>query len=146
MNADAPTTEKQRSSAKGPILDTDNKKTILIVEDDRLLSGVLKNKLTLVGLSVLTASDGVEGLKMSITKRPDLILLDIIMPKMNGIDMLKKLREDAWGKTVPVVLLTNDDNPDHAKETLQDNATDYLIKTDWDINAVIERIKEILRL
>jgi two-component system alkaline phosphatase synthesis response regulator PhoP len=137
MNTDVPTTEKKKSLYK---------KTILIIEDDRLLSGVLKNKLTHAGFSVLTASDGEEGLEMSITKKPDLILLDIIMPKMNGIDMLKKLREDAWGKSVPVLLLTNDDNPEHVKETLQDNATDYLIKTDWDINAVIERITETLRL
>ena len=119
---------------------------MLIIEDNNALLNVLQDKLTLEDFSVLVAKDGEDGLKIALKNRPDLILLDIIMPKMNGVDMLKKLREDRWGKTVPVLLLTNDSNPEHMMETLKVNASDYLIKSDWELEDVIKKIKETLRL
>lgn len=121
-------------------------KKILLVEDDNSLRNVLKDKLEYVGFSVGTATDGAEGLKVSLKEKPDLILLDVIMPKMNGMEMLKELRQDSWGKAVPVILLSNDDDPSHIRETLKDNATDYLVKADWELNDVIRKIKNTLGL
>ena len=121
-------------------MDIDQKKKILIVDDDGSLRSVLKDKISHEGFTALTANDGEEGLKVGIKEKPDLILLDVIMPKVNGIKMLKKLREDAWGKTVPVLLLSNDDDPEHIRETLKDNATDYLIKSDWELEDIIKKI------
>jgi len=123
-----------------------NDKNPYIVEDDETLRKILKDKLTQEGFSVLTAKDGEEGLKASFKSNPDLILLDIVMPKMDGVDMLKKLREDGWGSKVPVLLLTNDSNPEHIKETLKADATDYLVKSDWKLEDVIKKIKETLKL
>ena len=123
---------------------TDQKKKILIVEDDRSLRHALEEALGREDLTTLVAKDGEEGLAVSLKSHPDLILLDIIMPKMNGVKMLKKLREDIWGKTVPVLLLTNDADPEHMRETLKDNATDYLIKSDWEIEDVVKKLKTTL--
>jgi DNA-binding response OmpR family regulator len=127
-------------------MDIDQKKKILIVDDDGSLRNVLKDKINHEGFTALTAGDGEEGLKIGIKEKPDLILLDVIMPKINGIKMLKKLREDEWGEHVPVLLLSNDDDPEHIRETLKDNATDYLIKSDWELEDIIKKIKETLRL
>jgi two-component system response regulator MprA len=114
---------------------------ILIVEDDLALSGALENKLVAEKFKVLTAKDGHEGLESALKNKPDLILLDLIMPRMNGIEMLRKLREGKWGRTVPVLVLTNDDNPESMHQSLKDNAIDYLIKADWDLENVIKKIK-----
>lgn len=127
-------------------MDIDQKRKILIVDDDDSLRNALKDKINQEGFDALTASDGEEGLKIGIKEKPDLILLDVFMPKINGIKMLKKLREDEWGEHVPVLLLSNDDDPEHIRETLKDNATDYLIKSDWGLEDIIKKIKETLRL
>lgn len=127
-------------------MNINKKKKILIVEDNVALTNVLKDKLTHENFYTLTARNGEEGLKIAIKKRPDIILLDVIMPKMNGLTMLKKLREDVWGKNVPIIVLSNDDNPEHISETLKDNAFDYLIKADWKLDDIVKKIKETLRL
>lgn len=127
-------------------MDKDSKKKILIIEDDRSLSHALEEIINRSGFTALLAKDGVEGLESAFKNHPDLILLDIIMPKMNGVKMLKSLRSKAWGKTVPVFLLTNDTDPDHMREVLKDNATDYLVKSDWEIEEVVKKIKSTLRL
>ena len=127
-------------------MNLNTKKKVLVVEDDKALRNVLKDKLSHEDFSVLVAKDGEEGLVIGIKEKPDLILLDVIMPKMDGIKMLKKLRENTWGKTVQVLLFSNDDDPEHIKETLIDNATDYLIKSDWKLEDVIKKINETLKL
>ena len=119
---------------------------ILIIEDDVVLKKILEDKLTQKKFSVLTAQNGEEGLKMALKNKPDLILLDILMPKMNGVDMLKKLRQDKWGKIVSVLLLTNDSDPEHMREVLRANADDYLIKSDWGLDDIVEKIKKTLKL
>jgi DNA-binding response OmpR family regulator len=123
-------------------MDIDQKKKILIVDDDGSLRNALKDKINHEGFTALMAGDGEEGLKVGIKEKPDLILLDVIMPKINGIKMLEKLREDKWGEHVPVLLLSNDDDPEHIRETLKDNATDYLIKSDWELKDVVKKVKE----
>lgn len=121
-------------------------KKILIVEDDAALQGALKAKLTNEGFNAITASDGAEGLMAAMNEHPDLILLDIIMPKMDGITMMKKLREDAWGKSAKIIFLTNLSDPSMVMEALHEGAFDFLVKTDWKIDSVTDKVYSTLGL
>ena len=124
---------------------TEKKNSVLIVEDDISLRDLIRFKLMREGFITLMAKDGVEGLEVALKNKPDMILLDILMPKMNGIQMLKKLRTDSWGKNVPVLVLTNVTDPEDMSEALKENAVDYLTKSDWNLNSVIALIKTRIR-
>jgi len=122
----------------------ENRKIILIVEDEVTLRNALRDKLTHEGFGVLEAKDGEEGLEVALRDHPDLILLDIIMPKMDGMTVLKKLREDTWGKTVKVIILTNLSSDVKIGEAVILGSFEYLIKTDWKIEDVITKVRETL--
>jgi len=115
-------------------------KKILIVEDDSVLSWVLIKKFNKEGFDVLRAKNGEEGLDVALKEHPDLILLDIIMPKMDGITVLKRLRVHQWGSSVPVILLTNLSSVTVDQE-VQDDVSEYLVKADWDIGEVVKKVK-----
>jgi DNA-binding response OmpR family regulator len=122
----------------------ENKKKILIVEDESSLRNALRDKLMLEGFIALEAKDGEEGLEVALRDHPDLILLDIIMPKMDGLTMLKKLREDVWGKNTKVILLTNLSDNERVSEALLQGSYDYLVKSDWKIGDVVAKIRSRL--
>jgi two-component system response regulator MprA len=125
-----------------------NKQRILIVEDDLPVLNALADKLTREGFGVLQAKDGEEGLSMANLEHPDLILLDIVMPKMDGLTMMKKLRAtSAWGKSVPIILLTSltPDEERINKSIAEDEPSFYLIKTNWSMSDVVERVRESLK-
>ena len=117
-------------------------KKILLVEDEKELADVITLQLKENGFDVEVAYDGIEGLEKALDYRPDLILLDIIMPKMDGMTMLKKLRKDHWGAGVKVILLTNLDDNTRVAEAVKQHSFDYLVKADWNIKDVIKLIKE----
>lgn len=119
-------------------------KKVLIVEDEESLLEVISQKLSSEGLFVLKAKDGVEGLAMSLKHHPDMILLDILMPKMNGIEMLKHVRRDPWGKTAKVMLLTNLSAAEKSAEASETGVSDYLVKTDWKLADVAKKVKRRL--
>lgn len=119
----------------------ENKKKILIVEDETSLRNALRDKLMLEGFIVLEAKNGEEGLDVALRDHPDLILLDIIMPKMDGLTMLKKLREDVWGKNTKVILLTNLNDNEKVSEALLQGSYDYLVKSDWKIEDVVTKVR-----
>ncbi len=126
---------------------TQEKRTILIVEDDSALRNALHDKLTIEGLSPVEARNGQEGLQFAKRDKPDLILLDILMPEMDGLAMMKKLRgESEWGKQVPIILLTNltSDNEEITKAIAEGEPAYYLIKSDWSIDDIVGKIKERL--
>lgn len=116
-------------------------KKILIVEDDKLLLEVLKKRFIEEKFRVLEAINGEDGLKKAIDNRPDIILLDIIMPVMDGMTMLEKLREDEWGKNVEVIILTNLSDVSRVQESLSKGVYDYLVKSDWRLDDLIKRVK-----
>ena len=118
-------------------------KKVLVVEDDIILASTIADNLTQASFDAIRASDGEEGLALALEKKPDLILLDIILPKMDGITLLKKLRQDAWGKSVPVVVLTNLNSAKDIAEAVE-WAQDYLVKSDGKIEDVIKRVKDRL--
>lgn len=119
---------------------------ILIVEDEISLLAALTDKFTREGYEVITSINGKDGLKSALGNHPDIILLDIVMPVMDGITMLHKLREDDWGKNVKVILLTNLSNPQPGKvtQTLLKSASGYLVKSDWKIMNVVNQVNKLL--
>ncbi len=122
------------------------KKTILIVEDESAIRNVLIDKFSSKDFIAIGARNGEEGLEVALDKHPDLILLDVIMPKMDGMTMLSKLREDTWGEKVKVILLTNLNDPEKTLEAMKNGAYDYLVKSDWKIDDVVDKVKERLDL
>ncbi len=123
----------------------ENKKKILIVEDEESLAGALTLKLD-DNFEVLAAKNGEDGLAVALKAHPDLILLDIVMPKMDGIEMLKKLRADEWGKKVEVIVLTNLSDNEKVAEVLDNEAFEYLVKTDTKLEDVVTKIKTKLKV
>lgn len=123
------------------------KKKILIVDDDQVLLRALTDTFTRAGYFVNQATDGKEALESALAGRPDLILLDIYMPGMDGLTMMKKLRaEGPWGKHVPIILLTNLSADD---ERIYDSIAKsepvfYLVKANWNISDVVEKVNETL--
>ena len=123
-------------------------KKILIVEDEVTLSKVLSDALVVDGFDVIRAMDGEAGLKSALENKPDLILLDIVMPKMDGLSVLDALRKSGeWGKTVPIVMLTNLNADDRVMDSVVKNEPSYYLeKTDWNIQDVMEKVRERLGL
>lgn len=119
---------------------------ILIVEDEASMLNLLNDTLIQNGFQTLKAKNGQEGLKMALEKHPSLIVLDIFMPKMDGLTLMDKLRQDEWGKNVPIVVLSNI-SPD-TDETLQAIVTNqpayYLMKSDNQLSDIVEKVKEVL--
>ena len=120
------------------------KKKILIVEDEKTLLKALRERFMMEGYDVYTAGDGAVALEVALTEHPNIILLDIVMPIMDGLSTLKKLRADVWGKDVPVVLLTNLNMADKVAEALDKGAFDYLVKSDWSLDDVVKKVAEKL--
>lgn len=119
-------------------------KKILIVEDEPPLRNALRDKLSRENFAVLEAKNGEEGLEIALRERPDLILLDIIMPVMDGITMLKKLRGDDWGKNAKVIMLTNLSDDESLANAIAQGSHEYLVKSDWKIEDVVAKIRERL--
>jgi len=120
------------------------KKTVLIIEDEYPILEALRLKLEDEGYELFTAPDGSAGLDIALREKPDLILLDIIMPKVDGISMLRKLREDEWGKRAKVLILTNLTDNEKIAQAAELDAGEYLVKTDWKINDIAAKIKQKL--
>lgn len=118
---------------------------ILIVDDDELMVNMYQGKFSDDGFDVEVAFDGSMGLKKTLTFKPDLILLDIMMPKVNGLEMLKKLKSTALTKKIPVILLTNVGGGDEDVERgLGLGAVAYMVKAHFDAKDVVKKVKEIL--
>ncbi|MFA6271899.1 MAG: response regulator [Patescibacteria group bacterium] len=121
------------------------KKKILVIEDERPLLNALSAKLQVEGFEVIEAENGELGLKLALSKQPDLILLDIILPKMDGITVLEHLRENTWGKTAKVIILSNLNDWNNTSSAVNLNVHDYLVKSDWQIKDVIKKVKSKLK-
>jgi DNA-binding response OmpR family regulator len=123
-----------------------NKKRILIIEDETTLQRALTEYLTAEGFEVTSALDGEEGLNMAKTKNPDLILLDIILPKKDGYEVLSGIKKDEKLKKVPVVLLTNLEAAEDIDRAFNAGATTYLVKSNYKLEDVVKKIKELLKM
>ncbi len=117
---------------------------ILIVEDDVLIGRLYQKIFTVEGYQVEVAVDGQQGLDMVRTFKPTLILLDIMMPKLNGLQVLEKLKVDPETKNIPVVMLTNLSSQQDAEAALLKGAVKYIIKSEQTPKQVFEVIKQLL--
>ena len=133
----------QGEDRKGSVPATPGAK-LLIVEDDPLMSRMYQRIFKFEGYRVDTAADGEEGLVKVKATKPDLILLDIMMPKMNGLEVLEKLKSDPATKSIPVVVLTNLAGTQDADNALSLGAVKYIIKSEHEPKEVATMVKEIL--
>lgn len=117
---------------------------ILIIEDDPLMSRMYQKIFTFEGYEIEMAADGIEGLEKIRTGKPTLILLDIMMPKMNGLQVLEKLKANPETKAIPVVILTNLAGQQDAEKALTLGAVKYIVKSEYEPKQVADMVKEIL--
>jgi CheY-like chemotaxis protein len=122
------------------------KKILLIVDDEEIVYQTLSAQFNQNEVEILSVGDGEEGLQVAIKNHPDLILLDIIMPKMDGVAMLNKLRQDTWGKQAKVIVLSNNSDTDKIKEVEGHGVYEYLIKANLDAVDMAKKIKEVLSM
>ena len=122
------------------------KNKILIVDDDEAIRKSLEKTLIAEGFEVITASDGVLGLESALGEKPELILTDVKMPRLDGMDMLGELRKSGdWGKKVPVIILTNFDTDEKiVKGIVKDEPSFYFLKSKINPNTIADIIKEKL--
>lgn len=120
-------------------------KKILFVEDESVLQKTFEKTLREEGYEMISALDGETGFNLAKKEKPDLILLDLILPKINGFEVLKKLREDPETKEIPVIILTNLERMSDIDKALELGATTYLVKVDYSLEEVVEKIKKSLK-
>lgn len=119
--------------------------TVLVVDDEAAVRKPVVSELQFQKFDVLEAADGEEGLRVALDKKPDLILLDIAMPKLTGLDVIRELRKDSWGKHVPIIFITQLPADDIImKELILSEPSYYLMKEDWKLDDIIDRVKTVL--
>lgn len=117
---------------------------ILIVEDDKFLADIYQTKFDLEGFKVFVAGDGEQGLKLAKSKRPAVILLDILLPKLDGFAVLQALKQQEETKPIPVILLTNLGQKEDVQKGLNLGAADYLIKAHFKPSETVEKVRKAL--
>ncbi len=122
----------------------EKKKKIVIIEDEVILRETLQDFLEKEDFEVYSAADGEAGIETVMRKNPDLVLLDIILPKKNGYEVITELRENQTTKDVPIILLTNLGSIRDIEKALALGATTYLVKADYQLKEIVEKIKGVL--
>lgn len=117
---------------------------IAIIEDDPVISQMYRMKFEKEGFEVQLANNGVRGVAMAEEFSPDIILLDLQMPEMNGVDALKVIRDKDWGKSIPVIVLTNIGEEESPSELKNLGVLSYIVKADLTPSQVVGRVKEAL--
>lgn len=123
---------------------TNKRHKILIVEDEEALLEILRDRFENEAFDVFVAKDGTQGLSIALEKEPDVILLDILLPKLDGLSMLKKLRTYEKGKNILVIVTTNVNDSKEVHEALALGARDYLVKSDWILSDLVESVRNQL--
>jgi len=121
---------------------SNNAKKILLVEDEELIVNLLQRKLEAEGYEVFVARDGIEGLEKMKKTKPDLVLLDIIMPRMGGFEVMEAMKKDKGLRDIPVIVISNSGQPVELDRARQLGARDWLIKTEFDPKEVLAKVKK----
>ncbi|KPJ71824.1 hypothetical protein AMJ50_00745 [Parcubacteria bacterium DG_74_3] len=119
-------------------------KTVLFIEDESALQKTFGDILKDEGYKMISALDGESGLRIAKTEKPDLILLDLILPKVHGFEVLKELKEDKETKDIPIIVLTNLEGMGDVEKALELGATTYLVKASYSLEEVMEKIKKTI--
>lgn len=117
---------------------------VLMIEEDRFLRKIYKNKLTLADFEFIEATNGEEGLNKVISEEPDLVLLDLILPRKNGFDVLIEMKKNKKTKGIPVIIFSNLSQDSDIKRGLALGAQEYLIKPEITLSEVVNKVKEWL--
>ena len=117
-------------------------KKILIIEDEELMYNLLERKLTADGYKITVAKDGIEGMEMMKKEKPDLILLDIVMPKKNGFEVMEEMQKEKELRGIPIIVISNSGQPVEIDKARELGAKDWLIKTEFDPQEVIKKVKK----
>ncbi len=126
-------------------MDTNNKYKVLLIEDDKTFIDLLRNKCIDAGFGIEVAENGSQGLKLALETHPDVVVTDLTMPIMDGFEFLKELREDSWGKKVPVIILSNYGDFDRISKALDIGAFYYLVKSDVEPKDVLSYIEKAIK-
>lgn len=121
------------------------KKSVLLVEDEIALQEAVKLKLEKRGLEVWPTATGEEALTLLSQKKPTLVWLDILLPTMNGLELLRKFRENPSLKDLPVIVVSVSAGPEKIKQAFSLNVIDYLIKSDFTIDQIIQKVEDIIK-
>ena len=113
---------------------------IVILEDEELLLDILTRKFKEKGYQVFSETDGKKGLEMIKSQKPDLILLDLVMPLMDGFEVMRILKDDSSLKHIPIIVISNSGNEKEIQESLKIGAADYIIKTNFNPWEIVEKI------
>lgn len=120
--------------------------TVLIVEDDKILSEMYADAFKVNKFNVILAEDGEKGLDLALSEKPDIIILDLALPKVYGTEIMQSLRIDTWGKTVPIIVLTNLNVDGKILEAITKYSPMYcLLKANTKPEEVISKAKEVLQ-
>ncbi len=122
------------------------KKTVLVVEDDVFLSQLLRNRLTKEGINVLSARDGEEAIKILKSEKPDLMLLDLILPKKSGFDILEQIQSDPVLQRAPTIIISNLGQDTDVARGKSLGAIEYFVKAQTSIDDLIMKIKNFLKM
>lgn len=117
-------------------------KKVLIIEDEQVVREIFKDELERQGFFIIEAKDGEEGMEKAIDEHPDVVLLDLIMPRMAGKEFCRQLRQRDWGKKVPIIVLTNVNSKEEERILGEYSIAAYLVKSQLDLERVIEKIKD----
>jgi two-component system, OmpR family, alkaline phosphatase synthesis response regulator PhoP len=123
---------------------TTKEKRILLVEDDRFLRRACEGSMRQRGFTVLTATDGEEGLRLARAETPDLILLDMLMPKLSGLEVLRALKAEEGTRVIPVLVLSNSSREGDMQEAMKLGAAGYLVKADLSLQELGDRATQLL--
>lgn len=123
---------------------SNEKLKVLMIEDDKFLRKIYRDKLTRAGFEFIEATNGEEGANKIISENPDLVLLDLILPRKNGFDVLVDMKRNPNTKSIPVIILSNLGQESDIKRGLALGAQDYLVKTDVNLSEVVDKVKEHL--
>lgn len=121
------------------------KKTVLLIEDEAPLQKTLEDALTSKELGLISALDGEIGIRLAKQKKPDLILLDLKLPGISGIQVCKKLKGDEETKDIPIIVLTNVEDMESIQEAINLGATAYLLKINYKLGEIVEKVRKILQ-
>ncbi len=121
-------------------------KTVLVVEDEPAVALALTDTLTKEGFTVLSATDGQDGLTQALDNHPDIVVTDLKMPVMTGLEMIEKLRADEWGKNVTVLILSNLSDLETLQSAMEKGAFHYMVKGDSSMADIVSAIKKHLRV
>lgn len=131
--------------APKPAVPATAKVKILIIDDDVFISGMYATRLVNDGFAVSTANDGLQGIERAIKEKPDVILLDVLMPRLDGFETLDRLKRDPSLKAIPVLMLTSMGQKEDVERGLQGGAADYMVKTNTLPIDASDKIKKVLK-